>query len=74
MFSPSFANKPLRVFNDQATAECVGFAADGALLVLLDRVGHKTVWSDLRSLIGCSMRGASLGSGAGDTDVAVWLM
>lgn len=32
----------LRVFNDQAAAECAGFAADGALLVLLDVVGHKT--------------------------------
>lgn len=32
----------LRVFNEQATAECVGYAVDGALLVLLDLVGHKT--------------------------------
>lgn len=37
----------LRVFNDQAAAECAGFAADGALLVLLDVVGHKTACKSL---------------------------
>lgn len=37
----------LRVFNDQAAAECLGFAADGALLVLLDAVGHKTACKSL---------------------------
>jgi hypothetical protein len=37
----------LRVFNDQAAAECLGFAADRTLLVLLDAVGHKTACKSL---------------------------
>jgi hypothetical protein len=47
MTSPSDTNKLLRVFNDQATAECLGFAVDGNLLVLLDIVGHKTACKSL---------------------------
>lgn len=37
----------LRAYNDQAAAECVGFAVDGTLLVLLDLVGHKTACRSL---------------------------
>ncbi len=44
---PQSAQQLLRCFNDQAAAECLGFAADGALLVLLDAVGHKTACKSL---------------------------
>jgi hypothetical protein len=54
----------LRAFNDQAAAECVGFAADGALLVLLDVVGHKTACKSLwATLVGGSRRPFGISGG-----------
>lgn len=37
----------LRVGNDQAIAECAGFALDGDMMVLLDLVGYKTALKSL---------------------------
>jgi hypothetical protein len=54
----------LRVFNDQAAAECVGFAADGTLLVLLDLVGHKTACRSLwATVVGGSRRPFGISGG-----------
>lgn len=75
------SNQLLRVFNDQAAAECLGFAADGALLVLLDVVGHKTACKSLwATVVGGSRRpfgisgGVSVAGGdaKGDRYQAFW--
>lgn len=54
----------LRVYNDQAAAECVGYAADGALLVLLDLVGHKTACRSLwATVVGSTRRPFGISGG-----------
>ncbi len=58
------SEKLLRVFNDQAATECLGFIADGALLVLLDAVGHKTACKSLwATVVGGARRSFGISGG-----------
>lgn len=54
----------LRATNDQAAVECVGYACDGNLLIVLDVVGHKTACKSIWATVVNSPR-KSLGISGG---------